>query len=88
MIRRSAHVPERPVPRFFFDVVDATRSMPDEAGLDCRDLGEAHHQACALIEEAMEGPETVRVDWHHWRFEVSDEARRLLFTVPFPQRID
>ncbi|MFE1600112.1 DUF6894 family protein [Methylobacterium sp. ID0610] len=76
------------MPRYFFDVMDSTRSVPDEAGLECRDLGEAHLQACALIADAMTGPERLAVDWREWRVEVRDEAHSLLFSVPFPPRLD
>ncbi|GJD49124.1 hypothetical protein OPKNFCMD_1854 [Methylobacterium crusticola] len=72
------------MPRFFFDILDSTQSVPDEAGLDCRDLGEAHDQARTLIAETMNGPEATRIDWRLWRVEVRDEARTLLFSVPFP----
>jgi hypothetical protein len=75
------------VPRFFFDIMDSTQSVPDEAGLECRDLGEAHRQAQALIADAMNGPEATRIDWRAWRVEVRDEAHGLLFTVPFPPRV-
>lgn len=74
------------MPRFFFDIMDSAQSVPDEAGLDCTDLGEAHHQARTLIADTMNGPEATRIDWSAWRVEVRDEARGLLFTVPFPQR--
>ncbi|KMO17339.1 DUF6894 family protein [Methylobacterium platani] len=74
------------MPRYFFDVMDSTQSVPDEAGLDCRDLGEACRQAHALIAEAMSGPESTRIDWCAWRVEVRDEARGLVFTVPFLPR--
>ena len=76
------------MPRYFFDIMDSTRSVPDEAGLDCRDIAEAHHQARTLIDDAMNGPEATRIDWCAWRVEVRDEARHLLFTVPFPSRRD
>ncbi|AWN52108.1 hypothetical protein [Methylobacterium sp. 17Sr1-1] len=76
------------MPRYFFDIMDSTRSVPDEAGLDCRDLGEAHSQARILIADAMNGPEATRIDWRAWRVEVRDEARDLVFTVPFPPRCD
>ncbi|WP_018260404.1 DUF6894 family protein [Methylobacterium sp. 4-46] len=72
------------VPRYFFDVKDSTLSVPDEAGLECRDLGDAHRQACALIVDAMTGPEPLALEWQNWRVEVRDEARSLLFSVPFP----
>ncbi|KMO12391.1 DUF6894 family protein [Methylobacterium indicum] len=72
------------MPRYFFDIMDSTQSVPDEAGLDCRDLDEAHRQARTLIVDAMTGPEATRIDWCAWRVEVRDEARSLLFTVPFP----
>ncbi|TGD94879.1 DUF6894 family protein [Methylobacterium nonmethylotrophicum] len=75
------------MPRYFFDIMGSTQSVPDEAGLDCRDLGEAHRQARTLIADAMSGPEATRIDWHAWRVEVRDEHRTLLFTVPFPPRL-
>ncbi|MFH6786013.1 MULTISPECIES: DUF6894 family protein [Methylobacterium] len=74
------------MPRYFFDIMDAVQSVPDEAGLNCRDLGEAHLQARTLIADAMNGPEATRIDWSAWRVEVRDEARSLLFTVPFLPR--
>jgi hypothetical protein len=72
------------VPRDYFDIMDATQSVPDEAGLDCRDLDEAHRQARTLIADAMTGREATRIDWCAWRVEVRDEVHGLVFTVPFP----
>ncbi|KMO30250.1 DUF6894 family protein [Methylobacterium aquaticum] len=72
------------MPRYFFDIMDSTQSVPDEAGLDCRDLAEAYRQARTLIADAMNGPEATCIDWRAWRVEVRDETRELIFTVPFP----
>ena len=74
------------MPRFYFDLSAPDEDFPDNIGSDVSDLSDAHSRAVRLAKRvtmflcfADHAP-----DLRRWTVKVSDERRRLVFTVLFP----
>jgi hypothetical protein len=74
------------MPRFYFHLSAPNEDFPDTVGTDVSDLAEAHSRAVLLAKRvtmfsrfADRAP-----DLRRWTVNVTDEKRRLVFTVIFP----
>lgn len=72
------------MPRYFFDVTDATGFHRDQAGDDCADVEEAREQ-CQLLLPDIAREELPDGELHRITCEVRDEANRTVYrgTITF-----
>ena len=74
------------MPRFFINLTDSKQFLADNEGLEFSDIDAARRHA---LQEARflvgqdEGSHRV-TDWHGWRLEITDEADRVVLTIPLP----
>ena len=74
------------MPRFFINLTDSKRFLTDSEGLELPDIDAARRHA---LEEARflvgqeEGSHRV-THWYGWRLEITDEADRVVLTIPLP----
>jgi hypothetical protein len=74
---------ERPMNRFFFNLVSKDNKICDPNGKEFSDLSYAHRHAMLLIHKiAMLDDES---DWQGWSIEVTDANHRSILSVLFPQ---
>jgi hypothetical protein len=73
------------VPRYFFNIRNPYGDMVcrDVQGTECADKKAARAKACCGAGFIRTGPAGPRSSFAHHRFEVTDAAGKVLFTVPF-----
>jgi len=70
---------------FFFDLVGPSEREQDELGIAFNNLDQAYLEACRAVVEISRDALNDRLDPNGYRFEVFDEARRLVLEVPFSE---
>jgi hypothetical protein len=72
------------MPRFFFHLRNARRSLLDCDGMVLADAAAARQEAVLAVQDFFQ-PATGRVppDWEHWSVDVRDERGRCVFSLPF-----
>ena len=73
------------MPRFFLHIREAERLVEDPDGSDLPDLDAARAEAAAAAREIAAERLRAGKGLDARRFEIRDEAGRLLATVPFPE---
>ena len=68
------------MPRYFFHCADGVR-IPDDVGVVLPSEAAAHLEAIAFAGETLRDQPQELWNKGNWRVEVTDEAKRLLFTV-------
>jgi hypothetical protein len=72
-----------PMPRYYFSVANG-RSFDDVDGLELPDVAAALAEATGFADDLMR-MEPERRDWSHWIVRVTDEDRKSVFDLPFPE---
>ena len=74
------------MPRFYFHLSAPDQDFPDNIGSDVGDLAAAHSIAVRLMKRVMliSAFADCAPDLRRWTVKVTDERRRLAFTVLFP----
>src|SRR5262245_11394523 len=77
------------MPRFFFHLRNAYRSLQDCEGIAVADPEAARRQALATLRDFVQ-PSTGRVDpaWLGWLMQIADERGRCLYSIPFAEAPD
>jgi hypothetical protein len=73
---------ERPLPRYFFHVVDGSVSI-DSDGTVLANLAEAHSQAITMAGEIMRDARRKFWSGNDWQMHVTNDAKRTLFKLKF-----
>lgn len=76
------------MPRYFFDFGHGTQYSKDVEGIDFPDTEQAYLQAFEAAREMWSDLLQQRRDPHRCFFEVRDEQRELLFTLPFQEVVE
>jgi hypothetical protein len=68
------------LPRYFFHLVDSSERILDPDGVELADDAAAVLEATQAVRELLdEDPD--QTTWHGWRFEVVDQAARVVVTL-------
>jgi hypothetical protein len=72
------------MPRFFFHLRNAHKSLQDCEGMAFADADAARRQALATLRDFVQ-PSTGRVhpEWQGWLLQIADERGRCVFSIPF-----
>jgi hypothetical protein len=72
------------MPRFFFHLRNAHKSLQDCEGMAFTDADAARAQALATLRDFVQ-PSTGRVhpEWQSWLMQIADERGRCVFSIPF-----
>ena len=76
------------MPRFFFHLRSPAGTERDDVGLEFADLETAYLDACATIPAMSADLVRENADPSRHVFEITDEADRVLMTVPFLEILD
>jgi len=74
------------MPRFFFHLRCARKTLADCEGIMVANADAAHRQALATLRDFVQ-PSTGRVppEWDGWLMQIADERGRCLFSIPFAE---
>ena len=75
------------MPRFYFDVCDGTRFVPDDEGMEFDGLDDAEHEAAAAAAE-IGRDRLPKGDTWAVAVEVSNEHRRRVLTVTVTMQVE
>ena len=67
--------------RCYFHVLNATRVIRDDEGIEVADLNHARAEALAALHEVREEDEPADTEWPKGTLEVSDYAGSVLFSL-------
>jgi hypothetical protein len=76
------------MPRYFFHLHCATKTVPDSSGADLRDPDQAWEAARATARDLMQGQTDAEVNWLTCFFKVTDESGEILFELPFSECVE
>ena len=76
------------MPRYFFDFRQGNEHCPDAEGSDFPDVERAYLEACTAARDMWSELLKERRDPRRCTFEVRNETRQLLFTLPFQDVVD
>ena len=85
---RSERADLEAMPRFFMNMRDGRRYVPDEEGDELADEGDLREHALATARDMIlyARSDAVR-DWLDWRFEITDEAGETVLVLPFEEAV-
>ncbi len=76
------------MPRFFFNITSPNSSLPDENGVNLRDIDEVKSEAIAGARGILAADLRAGRPVDHQQFEVRDENNVLVFVLPFRDVFD
>ena len=76
------------MPRYFFHLHCATKTVRDPSGADLRDPDQAWEAAQVAARDLMQGQADAEVNWLTCSFKVTDEAGEIVFELPFTECVE
>ncbi|WP_046864765.1 DUF6894 family protein [Microvirga massiliensis] len=69
------------VKRYYFHLVDQSRVIPDEVGIEVASLAQARLEAVKAVHEFRQECAPTAAAWRDWRIEVTDACGAVAFRI-------
>jgi hypothetical protein len=74
--------------RYYFNLTDGLSVIPDEKGIELDDIDRALGLAAEAIEQLKNEDPSSTSDWLGWKFEITDQSKRLVWSIPLETSAD